>query len=171
MNARFVDEKQKPIPHFPPTLTKKTYRSNISIQSCCHGDAQVQSGITFGAGSTSRLFLGLCTQRRRRCVIWRSQGRSCLRTPPVPVSAPAHAEGGKCADKPQHSAGRGLQILRDSPPLLYHLAVPTFSSASPSFSRSLPVPECRSAACREWVRICWYHSKVGVHGRASGVKQ
>lgn len=52
----------------------------------------------------------------------------------------------------------------------HQLDVPTFLSVSPVVSGSLHFPECLPTAHREWVWICWYHSKVGVHGPANSLK-
>lgn len=113
--------KQQPVTS-PPTAT---YRRSIGIvlQSCCHGDASAQPGISYsGAGSTSCWLL-----------VWRSQGRR------------GHAGAGKREEsvperRARCSAGGRVHIVRNNPPLmLYHpsLDVPTFSSASPSVSDSL----------------------------------
>lgn len=63
-----------------------------------------------------------------------------------------------------------MSSVQDVQCLCHQLAVPTFSSASPLVSDSLPFPECLSTAPREWVGTCWYHSKVGVHRPANSLK-
>lgn len=63
-----------------------------------------------------------------------------------------------------------MSSVRDVQCLCHQLAVPTFSSASPLVSDSLPFPECLSTAPREWAGTCWYHSKVGVHRPANSLK-